>query len=160
MLYTLGYGRWPAEKRLENMLGALRTAHVDAVVDVRHSPCPSNSNPESNYGPRAWHLLAVGAGLDGHLRQAGIEYLWLVELGNPQKNDKQMEILREHLAEPERAWPVNRGLLVLKGLVDEGKTCCLLCACKDYEACHRKLIAETLRQRYYGDELEIADLAE
>jgi uncharacterized protein (DUF488 family) len=142
------------------MLGALKAAQVDTVVDIRHSPCPANSNPKSNYGPQGWHLLAGGVGLDGHLRQAGIEYLWLGELGNPQKNDKDMAILRQHLAEQERAWPVNRGLLVLKELVDEGKTCCLLCACKDYEACHRKLIAETLRQRFYGGELEIEDLAE
>ena len=160
VLFTLGYGRWPADQRLENMLRALQAARVDILVDIRHSPCPSNTNPKSNYGPRDWHLLADGAGLDGHLRPTGIDYIWLGELGNPQKTDSRMEILRGHLASPETAWPVNRGLLLLEGLVDAGKTCCLLCACKDYDLCHRKLIAETLRQRFYGDELKIKDLAE
>ncbi len=158
MLYTVGYGRWPVKKRLEKMLDVLQAAHVDILVDIRHSPCPSNTSPKSNYGPRGWHLLAGNVGIDGHLRRVGIDYIWVVELGNPQKNDKKMKVLRAHLAEPEQAWPVNRGLALLKQLADEGKTCCLLCACKDYDHCHRKLIAEAFSQRFCEGMLPIEDL--
>lgn len=140
------------------MLTVLQAAHVDTVVDVRISPCPSNNSPESNYGPRDWNLLADGAGVDGHLGSIGIGYLWLVELGNPQKSGKLTTVLRQHLAEPKRAWPVHRGLAVLKARIDAGDTCCLLCACTNYDECHRKLIAEALRDQFYGGDLKIVDL--
>ena len=49
-----------------------------------------------------------------------------------------------YLAEPDEPWPVNRGLDLLQRLVrKKGQRCCLLCACRNYEECHRKLIAET-----------------
>jgi hypothetical protein len=45
---------------------------------------------------------------------------------------------------------VNRGLALLHQFVrEEGKQCCLLCACKNYDACHRKLIVEALSQRFF-----------
>jgi hypothetical protein len=106
-LCTIGYGRWPTKRRLERLVGALTAAGVTTLVDTRHSPCPSNLDPRSNYGPRDWHLLDAGRGLDGHLRTAGIDYLWLVELGNPQKTDPAMAVLRAHLADAEAPWPVS-----------------------------------------------------
>jgi uncharacterized protein (DUF488 family) len=159
-LYTTGYGRWPTKQRLERLVRALRAAGVTTLVDIRHSPCPSNLDPASNYGPRDWHLLEAGRGLDGHLRRAGIDYLWLVELGNPQKTDPAMAVLRAHVAAADEAWPVNRGLAQLHQLVlAEGERVALLCACKDYDDCHRKVIAEALSQRFFGGALAIRELA-
>lgn len=158
-LFTIGYSRWPTKRRLERLTSALKAAGVTTLVDTRHSPCPSNLDPASNYGPRDWQLLHSGKGLDGHLRQAGIEYIWLVELGNPQKTDPSMAILCEHLAASDKPWPVNRGLELLHQLVKtEGQTCCLLCACKDFDKCHRKVIAEAFSERFFGGTLAIRDL--
>ena len=159
MLYAIGYNRWPAKQRLERMLAVLQNAHIDIVVDVRLSPSSSQSSPHSNYGPRPWHLLAQGAGLDGHLRHEGIEYAWLPELGNPQKSSGNTEILQAHLADGSLRVPVNRGLIVLKDLIDSGKSCCLLCACGKYDQCHRKVIAEAFNERFFGGKLEIKDLS-
>jgi uncharacterized protein (DUF488 family) len=158
-LFTAGYGRWPTAQRLRSLLGALKAAKVTLLVDIRHSPCPPNTDAQSNYGPRGWHLLDRGKGLDGYLRHAGIEYLWLVELGNPQKTDPKMAILRSHLANPNTPWPVNRGLTLLHEIMEgKGRTCALLCACKKYDNCHRKVIAEALSQRYFDGHLTICDL--
>ena len=160
MIYTLGYGRWPANMRLERLVQALLDGGITTLADIRHSPCPSNLNPQAPYGPRDWNLQYAGQGLDDHLRQVGIEYLWIVELGNPQKNDREMRILRAHLAEPDEPWPVNRGLDLLQRLVrKKGQRCCVLCACKDYDSCHRKLIAEAFSTRFFGGNLEIRELA-
>ncbi len=156
-LSTMGYGRWPVASRLTKTLDALRRGHVDVLIDIRHSPCPSQVKEHPIYGPRPWHLQAGTAGLRSELKAANIDYLWLVELGNPQKVDPEMRVLREHLAQAGDEWPVQRGLRLLRQLVAEGaKHCCLLCACKDYENCHRKLIAEALQERLPG--LNLVDL--
>jgi len=158
-LFTVGYGRWPTAQRVKSLMSALKAANVTMLVDIRHSPCPSNTNVKSNYGPRDWHLLDRGEGLDGHLRRIGIEYIWMVELGNPQKTDPQMAVLRSHLEEPKVPWPVNRGLSLVHELMQtRGKICALLCACKRYDDCHRKVIAEALNQRFFKGALMIHDL--
>jgi len=44
-------------------------------------------------------------------------------------------------------------------LVTQVKTCSLLCACKDYDDCHRRLMDEALRQPINGGTLEIENVA-
>src|SRR5262249_11892823 len=146
ILYTIGYGHWPAPRRMTGMIKALQSADVKLLIDTRHSPCSSNIEPTSSYGPRDWNLQAGDAGIAHQLDGAGIDYRWLGELGNPQKKDPAMTILREHLATRDVRWPVNRGLLVLRDLLDSGP-CALLCACDDWRHCHRTVIAEAMRER-------------
>jgi len=154
----MGYGQWGVATRLAQMLAALERAHVELLVDIRISPCPSQIAEHPTYGPRPWNLQAGRQGLSSALSAAGIGYLWLVELGNPQKVDPQMRVLREHLAAPDAGWPVHRGLRILEDLiVGDSRRCCLLCACQHYEKCHRKLIAEALAARIDG--LELHDLS-
>jgi uncharacterized protein (DUF488 family) len=146
-LLTVGYGRWPAKVRGPRLVEALRRSGVELLVDVRHSPCASNVDPAHHYGPRDWHLQAGHAGIVALLHDAGIGYLWLVELGNPQKSVPGITVLRRHLSEPDAGWPVHRGLELLRRLVvDERKRCCLMCACEPYESCHRKVVAEAFRE--------------
>jgi len=144
-LFSVGYQRWPASNRWERLTRSLQAHRVEVLVDVRHSPCSSELDPSSNYGPRDWHLQADGRGIAHRLREAGIEYLWLGELGNPQKRDAAMRILREQLADRSGRWPVHRGIELLRQvLLVQRKRCCLMCACAKYDSCHRRLIVEAL----------------
>jgi hypothetical protein len=102
----------------------------------------------SNYGPQDWNLQAGRKGLAAILEREGIEYRWLVELGNPQKNDRAMTVLREQLASEDDKWPVNRGLALLAKILRESGPAALLCACADWRKCHRTVIAEAIRERY------------
>ena len=159
MLYTIGYGKWSTNMRISSLMQALTSANIDVLVDVRRSPCASNLSPESNYGPRDWHLQDGDQGIQSQLKKADIKYVWLVELGNPQIHDKQFRVLREHIESDDEKWPVNRGLKLLhKMMIDEKGNYCLLCTCKSYEECHRRIIAETLRGRYFSGDLEIQNI--
>ncbi|MFN0052858.1 MAG: DUF488 family protein, partial [Planctomycetales bacterium] len=120
--------------------------------------CASALNPNSFYGPKDWNLQVQG-GIAESLRAHGIKYLWLVELGNPQKNDPHMAVLRWQLEDERGGWPVHRGLQQLAELVRRpGETCCLLCACEKYTGCHRRLIAEALRDRHFGGCLALVNI--
>jgi hypothetical protein len=158
-LFTIGYNAWPASTRLVGMTAALTEAAVTMLVDIRHSPCPSDPTGRSAYGPKAWTLQKDGGIVDG-LKAVGIKYTWILELGNPQKNDRDMKILRWQLADKEGAWPVHRGLAQLSELVGEGYTCCLLCACKTYGQCHRSLISETFCELCLGLPVRVVNLSE
>lgn len=98
---------------------------------------------------QSWHLQPGQNGILSLMAKEGIEYVWLVELGNPQKRDPAMAIFREHLQSRAGHWPAERGLNLLRQLVQEGqKVCCLMCACSDVEGCHRKVVAEEFRDRF------------
>lgn len=147
-IYTAGYGRWPAADRWNQLVRALQKAEVDLLVDIRHSACASQLEPDNTYGPRDWHVRQDHQGITSRLRDVGIGYLWAVELGNPQKTDPAMTILREHLAEPHGEWPIHRGLDLVSGIIrSRGSRCCLLCACSSFARCHRKLVVEALIAR-------------
>jgi hypothetical protein len=110
VLYTVGYGLWSPDRRMSGLIDCLKSARIRLLIDIRHSPCASQLDPRSNYGPREWHLQSGGKGLAALLTERRIEYRWLVELGNPQKNDREMRVLKGQLATEDECWPVNRGL--------------------------------------------------
>lgn len=159
-LYTIGYGAWPADARAARLVAALRTAGVRTLVDIRHSPCASNLDPKNPYGPREWHLQSGDRGIVPLLRGYGIRYRWLVELGNPQKTDPGMQVLRSHLQSGSSEFPVNRGIDVLATMIiaDPAGPYGLLCACARFDECHRSVIAHALRERWGAGDLEVADL--
>jgi uncharacterized protein (DUF488 family) len=146
-LFTMGYSAWKAEQRMAHMSRSLVDAGVTLVVDVRHSPCAADPTRRSAYGPKLW-TLQCNDGIVAELAHVGIAYSWLPELGNPQKNDPQMTILRWQLTDAARSWPVHRGLAALSQLVSEGHSCCLLCGCDKYNHCHRRLIAEAFYEHW------------
>lgn len=154
-LFTVGYGRWPVATRMDRLIAALKDAGVTLLIDARHSPCASQLSPTSHYGAQDWNLQAGDKGIAPILRRAGIDYRWLVELGNPQKNDPKMAVLKEQIASCDNKWPVNRGLGLLLTILVEGKPSALLCACADWRKCHRTVIAEALRERYTKLEIEV-----
>jgi hypothetical protein len=158
VLWTTGYGAWPVAIRAERLVKALVECGITRLVDIRLSPSASDIRP-GRYGPKPWTLQAGRSGIVGLLREAGIHYEWLVELGNPQRQDPAMALLRTHLADPNGGWPVHRGLERLAARVDApGEVVAVLCACADYRQCHRTLIAQALSGRYYAGGLVIRDV--
>ena len=143
-LWIVGYGGWPVSVRAGRLVEALSGRGVTRLVDVRLNPSASDVKP-GRYGPKPWTLQAGRAGIVGLLGDGGIAYEWLVELGNPQRHDPSMAVLRDHLADPDGGWPVHRGLERLAELVRRpGEVVALLCACADYRTCHRTVIARAL----------------
>ncbi|QDV34853.1 DUF488 domain-containing protein [Tautonia plasticadhaerens] len=160
-LWTVGYGAWPAADRADRLARALSDRGIGLLVDVRIGPCPSDLDPERTYGPRPWHLRAEGSGegIVALLADRGIAYEWVVELGNPQRQDPAMAVLRSHLDDPSGRWPVHRGLSRLADLVrSSAPPVALLCACADPARCHRSLVAEALSDRHFGGLLPIRDV--
>jgi hypothetical protein len=157
-LWTAGYGAWPVAVRAERLVAALVERAVTRLVDVRLNPSAADLKP-GRYGPKPWTLQAGRSGIVGLIASAGIAYEWLVELGNPQRHDPAMALLRTHLADPQGGWPVHRGLERLAARVAEpSAVVALLCACADYRKCHRTLIAQALSARHFGGGLIIRDV--
>ncbi|RUL88558.1 DUF488 domain-containing protein [Tautonia sociabilis] len=160
-LWTVGYGSWPARERADRLASALSARGVTLLADVRLAPCSSDLDPSRTYGPRGWHLRASGSGegIVPLLAQSGISYEWFVELGNPQRQDPAMAVLRSHLDDPSAGWPVHRGLSRLADRVrTPGAVVALLCACADPARCHRSLIADALADRHFGGLLAVRDV--
>ena len=157
-LWLVGYGGWPTSRRADRLIAALVERGVTRLVDVRLNPCASDVK-EGRYGSKPWTLQPGRAGIVGLLGAAGVVYEWLAELGNPQRHDKAMRVLREHLADPGGRWPVHRGLDRLAELVrGPGEAVALLCACAESRACHRTVIARALADRDFRGRLSIRDV--
>jgi hypothetical protein len=157
-LWIVGYGGWPTAVRAERLVAALAEHGVTRLIDVRLNPCASDVK-QGRYGPKPWSLQAGGSGIGGLLSTAGISYEWLVELGNPQRHDPAMGVLRAHLADRAGGWPVHRGLDRLADrLRQSGEVVALLCACADYRRCHRTLIARALCERSFAGRLIVRDV--
>jgi hypothetical protein len=159
-IWTVGYGAWPASSRADRLVASLSGRGIALLVDVRLSPCSSDLDPARAYGPRPWHLRAgEGEGIEALLGGSGIAYEWIVELGNPQRQDPSMAVLRSQLADPTGRWPVHRGLARLADLVRAGPSpLALLCACADPTRCHRSLLAGALSDRHFGGRLAIREV--
>jgi hypothetical protein len=158
VLWVVGYGGWPASVRAERLVAALDQRGVTFLADVRLNPGASDIKP-GRYGPKPWTLQPGRSGIVGLLEPAGIDYQWFVELGNPQRHDPLMALLRAHLADPGGGWPVHRGLTRLADLVQTpGEVVALLCGCATYQSCHRTLIARSLAARWFDDRLIVRDV--
>jgi uncharacterized protein (DUF488 family) len=130
-IYTIGYGG----RKTSEFVDLLKKADVTTVVDVRLTP------------ERAF--LAIYAkgknpskGIQGLLGRAGIKYVWVPELGNPFKDDKDWKPKYQlHLEE--------KGDLLCSKLYELKTPFCLLCAEKYASTCHRKVISDYLADKGY-----------
>ncbi len=158
-IWTVGYGKWPVKSRAERLVAALKANGITRVVDTRLNPCASDPTPGRPYGPKPWNLQEGRNGIVGLLNDAGIAYEWIAELGNPQRQDPEMTILRSHLADAEGGWPVHRGLDRLAGIVSRAdQRVALLCACDDPAKCHRTVIALALADGDLGRPMEVREI--
>ena len=65
------------------------------------------------------------------------------------KFPQEMRVLKEHLSDPTGTWPVHRGLLRLKAILETpGVVPAILCACEHWETCHRTVVARSLVERH------------
>lgn len=127
-LSTIGYQRasW------EGFLGALRSADVRMVLDVRDAPF--SQRPE--FRKRAL-ARALGA--------AGVSYLHLGGLGNPKsgRDAARAGRAREYVAiyHDRLASAIGRRDLARATALAGAARCCLLCYEADPQSCHRAIAA-------------------
>ena len=63
-------------------------------------------------------------------------YRWLADLGN-----------RNYKGGPIEIAAMDRGIAAVEELVTTGHDLVLLCFCRSYDTCHRRVVAEALRER-------------
>ena len=128
MLYTIGYGgRHP-----QHFVAMLTQHSIELVCDVRAEPRRAyrgiyTFNPEKGRGP-----------LPQLLAQAGMQYRWFAELGNPDRQDPEIGAFRRLMAEEAES-----RLQQLRTCVHAMRVC-LLCAEQDAQRCHRSIITAYL----------------
>lgn len=115
-LLTLGYTEPDARKRLEAFMEELDTR----LIDIRYAP-------RSQWRPE-WNKSALS-------EKYGLRYAHLRELGNV--NYKRLDEPIELLAPEEGVRRVVR-------LLQQGQSVVLLCACQNYDTCHRKTVYELI----------------
>lgn len=117
--YTAGY----RGQRLEDLATAARRENA-IVVDIRHSPNTPN--------------LWAKSRLCAFLEQSQVCYKHCPQLGNRNYNkpDQPIEIVSLH-----------SGIILLESLIAGDQRIILLCACEEYDTCHRRTVAEALRER-------------
>lgn len=153
-IYTVGYRRWNTKNRMPKMIEALHAAQVTRLVDIRLFPCVYRHGLSKNAEPKDWHLQAQG-GIADLIEKAGIKYSWIPNLGNPEFHDPEMRVLRKQLNQWWR-WPIQSGLSELAGYVSNRREIvCLMCSCANEVVCHRRLIAEALRERLLLERFDI-----
>ena len=137
-LATIGY----EAATLPDVIGRLKAAGVDVVVDVR--AVASSRRPGFSKS-----MLA------GSLAEAGIDYVHLRQLGTPSagrtaaragRTAEMHAIFEKHMEEPE-----SQLALVQAGEIAAARRAALLCYEADAAGCHRRILAERLRERLGGD---------
>jgi uncharacterized protein (DUF488 family) len=133
--FTIGYEQATSAAVFDR----LRRAHVDMLIDVR--AVAASRRP-------GFSKRQLAAGLDEH----GIAYLHLRGLGTPKEGrlaarsgdrDALFRIYETHLATPQ----AREELDALEALIRAGRRVCLMCYERNVEDCHRRRIAELMRER-------------
>ena len=133
-LATIGYER----ASLDEVIAGLKAAKVDIVIDVR-------AVASSRRAGFSKTLLAAS------LDEAGIDYLHLRSLGTPKAGrqaaragriDEMRRIFQDHMQEPEAQLALARAVEVAAE-----RRAALLCYEADASGCHRRIVAEDIRER-------------
>ena len=133
-LATIGY----EDATQGEVIGKLKAAGVEIVIDVRAVPSSRRAGFSKN-------ILAAS------LQEAGIDYVHLKALGTPKPGrdaaraghiDRMYAIYHEHLTEPQAQ-------LELADATDIAKErkAALLCYEADAAGCHRRIVAELIRDK-------------
>ena len=133
-VYTIGYGG----RKPQEFLSLLVERGIMAVVDVRLRPDRSSMGV---------YVKAKDAdkGIEALLAGAGIAYYSFIELGNVFRDLEDWQQRYQQLME-------QAGELLTQRLLEVPAPFCLLCAEKQADQCHRKLIADYLAKN--GHQIE------
>ncbi len=134
-IYTVGH----SSHTWENFIALLRSFHITGIADVRSMP-GSNRYPHFNQDQ-----------LKDALHGAGVDYLWLKELGGRRKKVRGLEspnmgltsVSFRNYADYMLTEEFSKGLERVRGFSQE-HTVALLCAEAFYPRCHRRLISDAL----------------
>jgi uncharacterized protein (DUF488 family) len=135
MLKTIGYER----SSLADFVATLQLHGVDVLCDIR-------DRAQSRVAGFSKTPLAAA------LNDAGIEYLHLGELGDPKEGrdaaragqlEKFRSVYEGVLENPAAQSALNK----IRDMVDD-QTVCLLCYERDEKHCHRKMVADRLREMF------------
>jgi uncharacterized protein (DUF488 family) len=142
--FTIGYEQTPAKAVLDE----LEQAGVKLLVDVR--AVASSRRPGFSKNPLA-------AGLD----ERGISYLHLRGLGTPKEGREaarsgKFDVLQRIYAKHLKTSQAREELDELSALVKKSGPVCILCYERDHSHCHRRWIAEIIRER---DGVKVENLA-
>lgn len=130
-IFTIGYGG----RSSSEFIDLLEKADVKIVVDVRLDPAHA-------YRGIYTKGKDPSKGVQGLLERADIQYVWIPELGNPFKDDKDWKLKYQlHLEE--------KGEMLCLKLYELKTSFCLLCAEKYASTCHRKVISDYLADKGY-----------
>jgi uncharacterized protein (DUF488 family) len=127
---TIGY----QDRTVDDLIAVLRSASVKVLVDVRLTPLSRKAGLSKN-------------GLAARLREAGIEYVHLPQLGNPRDNRDAFR--RGDEAAVARYQDVLRtpeGQAALGQLLRQARQhrVALMCFERDAAECHRSMVADAL----------------
>jgi uncharacterized protein (DUF488 family) len=125
-LFTVGYADPIGAARLEQLMSLPQTK----LVDIRYSP-------RSRWRPE-WNKKAL-------LEKYGQHYTHLKALGNINYNKSSEPI---QLADPAAS------IVECAQWLLQGWSLILLCACKNYEQCHRKVVYELLQAEIEKQEVQ------
>ncbi|NYZ63170.1 DUF488 family protein [Luteimonas deserti] len=135
-LWTIGH----STRSWDDFLALLAAERIEAVADVRRFP-----------GSRRYPWFA-GEALAEHLPAAGVDYLWLPQLGGRRRaqagspngawRNAAFQGYADHMASAEFA----QGLDAALGLA-AGRRTALMCAEAVWWRCHRRLISDLLTAR-------------
>ena len=133
IIWTIGH----SNRSFDDFLALLRAHRIDAVCDVRRQPVSSR------------HPHFSRRELEPALRDSGVGYHWLVELGGmrtarpgtvwPPGLHEAFCGYADHLATPEFA----RGIQRLCSVAATSRTACM-CAESEWRDCHRSILSDAL----------------
>ena len=132
-LATIGYEMAPQAK----VIDALKAAGVEVLIDVRAVAASRRAG------------FSKGL-LSASLKDAGIDYVHLRELGTPKegriaarhgRTAEMRAIFEGHLAEPAAQLQLAQAIEIAKG-----RKAALLCYEADHRGCHRSIVAERMRE--------------
>ena len=142
-LYTIGY-----EKRdLAEFLDILMENEVEIIIDIRAVP----------YSRRKEYSKKI---LAASLTQAGIEYVHIVELGSPKELRDKVKADDDYdyfFAEYEKYLQTQTEALRRIVNIAGEKNSCLLCYERDVDRCHRRAVADGIRDMA-GENIGISHL--
>lgn len=135
-IYTIGYGNQDIHTFIQN----LQSHNIQAVIDIRSRPY-SRYRPDFNQKKLKEHLMANGI---GYMFQGD-------KLGGIPKDQELYSSGLPDYSKIRKTIPYQQGLDYLeKGLEFDCKMV-LLCACSQYQKCHRyKLVSLDLEQLGYS----------